>query len=127
MNTTIKRLPIWVFAFEGVMGGAFDLLKSFDGAWMILAAAAAINVVVGLTVLRGRSRLVRAMLKKGRTRQIMFGLVALRIGVHVLLGAAGVEVAGPAAHLALATVMAGVTVGLLWFDQRVTFRALGLA
>ena len=37
---------------------------------------------------------------------------------------------GPAAlasgHLALAFVMTGITVGLLWFDQRVTFRALDI-
>ncbi|MBW8483095.1 hypothetical protein [Actinomadura parmotrematis] len=123
----IRPLPFWFFAFEGLMGAAFDIVKLWDGAWMLLAGLAAVNAVVGLTVLRRRVKLVKAMLRKGRTRKIMLGLIGLRVGVHVVLGAVGAEAGSAAAHLALAVGMTAVTMALLWFDQRVTFRALGLA
>ncbi|MEU9019103.1 hypothetical protein [Actinomadura sp. NPDC048394] len=123
----IKPLPIWFFAFEGVLGAAYDICHAWHSAWMVVAGIAAVNAVLGLTVLRRRIKLVKAMLKDGRTRMIAFGLIALRIGLHVVLGAVGADVTGTAAHLALAGAMAAATVELLWFDQRVTFRALGLA
>ncbi|MBT2384900.1 hypothetical protein J7E86_15120 [Streptomyces sp. ISL-11] len=117
---------MWFFAFEGALGAAFDLCKAWDNAWMVLVALGAVNIVIGLTVLRRRTKLVKAMLKNSRTRKIVFALVALRLGVHVLLGVVGAPVTSTAAHVAVGLVMAAVTVGLLWFDQRVTFRALGL-
>lgn len=123
----IKPLPVWFFGFEGLMGAAFDICKAWQNGWMVLVALGAVNVVIGLTVLRRRLKLVKAMLKNNRTRKIMFALIALRMGVHVLLGAVGAQVSTPAAHLALALMMTATTVTLLWFDQRVTFRALGLA
>ncbi|QKG23041.1 hypothetical protein [Actinomadura verrucosospora] len=123
----IKPLPIWVFAFEGVLGTAYDICHVWHAAWVAIAAIAALNGVLGLTVLRRRMKLVKAMLKNGRTRWIAFGLIALRGGLHLALAAAGADVTAPAAHLALAALMGAMTVALLWFDQRVTFRALGLA
>ncbi|MCP2340450.1 hypothetical protein [Actinomadura rupiterrae] len=125
-DSDIKPLPIWFFAFEGTMGAAYDLLKAWDGAWMVLAALGAVNVLVGLTVLRRRKKLIKAMLKNNRTRKIFFALIGLRLGVHVVLGAIGAEIHSAPAHLALGLTMAAITMGLLWFDQRVTFRALGL-
>ncbi|GAA2160150.1 hypothetical protein [Actinomadura napierensis] len=122
----IKPLPIWFFAFEGVLGAAYDICHVWHFAWVVLVGIAAVNAVVGLTVLRRRVKLVKAMLKNGRTRKIAVGLIALRVGLHVVLGTLGADVTGTAAHLALATGMAAATVTLLWFDQRVTFRALGL-
>lgn len=122
----VKPLPIWFFGFEGLMGAAYDVCHVWHGAWMVLVALGAVNAIVGLTVLRGRIKLVKAMLKNGRTRKIAFGLIGLRIGVHVALGAVGADVHSPAAHLALGSLMTVLTVALLWFDQRVTFRALGL-
>ncbi|MFC4908871.1 hypothetical protein [Actinomadura gamaensis] len=122
----IKPLPIWFFAFEGTMGAAYDLLKAWDGAWMVLAALGAVNIAVGLTVLRRRKKLVKAMLKNNRTRKIFFALIGLRMGVHLVLGAIGAEVHSAPMHLALGLGMAAITMGLLWFDQRITFRVLGL-
>lgn len=122
----VRALPIWFFAFEGVMGAAYDVCHTWHGAWAVLAALGAVNIVLGLTVLRRRMRLVKAMLRNGRTRRIAFGLIGARLGLHLLLGAAGVAATTPLAHLGLAAVMAGATMALLWFDQRVTFRALGL-
>ena len=110
-----------------VLGAAYDICHVWQSAWTVVVAVAAVNAVVGLTVLRRRIKLVKAMLRNGRTRLIAFGLIALRAGVHLVLGAAGADVTGTAAHLVLAAGMAAATVGLLWFDQRVTFRALGLA
>lgn len=52
------------------------------------------------------------------------GLIALRVGVHLALGAAGVHATSPAAHLAFALLMCATTVGLLAFDQKVLLRAL---
>lgn len=123
----LKPLPIWFFGFEGVMSAAYDLCHAWSDAWMIIVGLVVVNVIVGLTILGKRIKLLRAMLKNGRTRKIAFGLVALRVGAHVLLGVVGVEATTTTAHLAFSVLMVGVTVTLLWFDQRVTFRALGLA
>lgn len=69
-----------------------------------------------------KDRVVSAVL----TRKIALGLIALRVGVHLVLAVIGAPVTSAAGHLALAVAMAGATV-MLWFNQRVTFRALGLA
>ncbi|MFF7648347.1 hypothetical protein ACFZCY_00510 [Streptomyces sp. NPDC007983] len=123
----IRPLPVWFFLFEGVLGGAYDLGRAWHGAWMILVAIGVVNIAVGATVLRRRAKLVRAMLKKANTRKIAVGLVGLRLGVHLVLGALGTPVTSVAGHLVLAVLMSATTVTLLWFNQRVTFRALGLA
>ncbi|WP_344033122.1 hypothetical protein [Streptomyces luteireticuli] len=126
LDPELKPLPVWFFAFEGAMGAAFDFYKAWDGAWMVLAALGAVNIAVGLTVLRRRRKLLKAMLKNSRARKILFGLIGLRVALHVVLGAVGATVESAAGHLALGLVMSALTVGLLWFDQRVSFRALGL-
>ncbi|WP_370114187.1 hypothetical protein [Streptacidiphilus sp. MAP12-33] len=123
----IQPLSPWFFAFEGLMGAAYDVAKLHPDAWMVLSGLGLVNMVVGFTVLGKRRKLVRAMLKNGRSRKILFGLIALRVGVHGLLALLGTQVEGTAGHLAMAAVMTATTVGLLWYDQRVTFRALGLA
>ncbi|WP_042385542.1 hypothetical protein [Streptacidiphilus melanogenes] len=123
----IKPLSPWFFAFEGLMGAAFDILKLHPDAWMALVALGLVNMTVGFTVFGRRRKLLRAMLKNGRSRKILVGLIALRVGVHAALGALGTQVEGTAGHLAMAVAMTGATVALLWYDQRVTFRALGLA
>ncbi|GHC57310.1 hypothetical protein [Streptomyces cinnamoneus] len=122
----VKPLPVWFFAFEGSLGAAYDLCQAWDKAWMALAALALVNIVIGFTVLRRRVKLVRAMLKNSRTRTILFALVGLRLAVHLALGAVGAATVSTAAHVAIGLAMATTTVALLWFDQRVTFRALGL-
>jgi hypothetical protein len=122
----VKPLPAWFFAFEGVIGAAYDLCHVWAGAWMVLVALGAANLVIGLTVLGKRRKLVRAMLKNSRTRLIAFALIAARLGAHLLLGLAGAQVTSAAGHLAFAVVMASATVALLWLDQRITFRSLGL-
>ncbi|WP_241968257.1 hypothetical protein [Streptomyces sp. ICBB 8177] len=122
----VKPLPVWFFGFEGVIGAAYDLMHVWKGAWVVLVALAAVNIVVGLTVMGRRRKLVRAMLKNSRTRMIAIGLIAARLGAHLLLGAAGTQVTSAAGHLVFAVAMAGATVTLLWVDQRITFRALGL-
>ncbi len=55
----VKPLPVWFFAFEGVLGAAYDLCHAWSGAWAVVLAFAAVNIVVGLTVLRRRIKLVR--------------------------------------------------------------------
>ncbi|MBI0295972.1 hypothetical protein JBE04_16225 [Streptomyces sp. PRKS01-29] len=123
----IKPLPLWFFGFEGVMGAAYDLAKAWDDAWMALVGIALVNIVVGATVLRRRMRLMRAMLKNSHTRKIAIGMVALRVGIHLVLAALGAPVTSVAGHLAVAVLMGATTVTLMWFNQRVTFRALRLA
>ncbi|WP_236655633.1 hypothetical protein [Streptacidiphilus carbonis] len=123
---SLKPLPVWFFGFEGLMGAAYDVIKTNPDAWMVLAGLGAVNMVVGITVLGKRRKLVRAMLKNSRTRAIAIGLIALRVGAHVVLGLAGAQITSPAGHLAMAFVMTALTVTLLWFDQRVSFKALGL-
>ncbi|MEU8876653.1 hypothetical protein AB0D24_37025 [Streptomyces javensis] len=123
----IKPLPVWFFGFEGVIGAAYDLTKAWDDAWMVLIGIALVNIVVGGTVLRRRKKLMRAMLKNSRTRNIAIGLLALRVGLHLVLAALGAPVTSVAGHLAVAVLMGAATVTLMWFNQRVTFRALRLA
>ncbi|SEL40686.1 hypothetical protein [Streptacidiphilus jiangxiensis] len=123
----IRPLSPWFFAFEGLMGAAYDVTRLHPDAWMVLTGLGLVNMVVGFTVFGRRRKLLRAMLKNGRSRKILVGLIALRVGVHGLLAALGTQVEGTAGHLAMAALMTAATVGLLWYDQRVTFRALGLA
>jgi hypothetical protein len=119
-----RPIPVWFFAFEGLMGGAYDIVKSAPHAWVFVAASVAVNIVLARTVLRGRLKMAKAMLRGKRTRKIAVGLIALRGGVHLALGAAGTQVDSGPAHIALAAVMCAATVALLAFDQRVMLRAL---
>ncbi len=123
----IKPLPLWFFCFEGVIGAAYDLTKAWDDAWMVLIGIALVNIVIGATVLRRRKKLMRAMLKNSHTRNIAIALLALRVGLHLVLAALGAPVTSVAGHLAVAVLMGATTVTLMWFNQRVTFRALRLA
>src|SRR5689334_7337593 len=86
-KTVYQPVPVWFFAFEGLMGAGYDVAKSYPGAWMFLAAALVVNIVLARTVLRGRLKMAKAMLKGKRTRKIALGLIALRMGVHMALGA----------------------------------------
>lgn len=123
-KTVYRPVPVWFFGFEGLMGAGYDVAKSYPGAWMFLAAALVVNIVLARTVLRGRLKMAKAMLKGKRTRKIALGLIALRMGVHMALGAVGVAATSGPAHLAFAVLMCGSTVALLAFDQRVMLRAL---
>lgn len=118
-----RPLPVWFFAFEGLMGAAYDVLKAYPRGWVVLVVCAAVNVVLARTVLRGRLKAAKAMLRSRRTRWIACGLVVLRGGTHLLLIAAGMHVASGPAHLAMAAAMCITTVALLAFDQRVVLRA----
>lgn len=117
-------VPVWFFVFEGLMGASYDVVKSYPGAWMLLVACGVVNLVLARTVLRGRLKMAKAILKGKRTRKLALGLVALRIGVHLALGAAGMQATSEAAHIGLALAMCAATVWLLAFDQRVMLRAL---
>jgi hypothetical protein len=122
--TPYKPIPVWFFTFEGMIGASYDIVKSSHYAWIVLAVAVVTNIALARTVLRGRLKMARAMLKGRRTRKLAVGLIALRIGVHFALGAIGVEVTSPAAHVAFAVLMCAATVSLLAFDQKVMLRAL---
>ena len=119
-----QPVPVWFFAFEGLMGASYDVIKSSHCGWVFLAVGAAVNIVLARTVLRGRLKMAKAMLKGKRTRMLAIGLIALRVGVHVLFGAIGVAATSGVAHVCLAVGMCAATVGLLAFDQRVMLRAL---
>ncbi|WP_327289347.1 hypothetical protein [Streptomyces sp. NBC_01198] len=120
-------IPVWFFAFEGLIGASYDVVKTSPHAWVFLAASAAVNIVLARTVLRGRLKMAKAILKGKRTRKLAVGLIALRAGVHIALGAVGMQATSGPAHLALAAVMCAATVALLAFDQRVMLRALAAA
>ncbi|MYW02900.1 hypothetical protein GT354_32435 [Streptomyces sp. SID3343] len=123
----IRPLPVWFFASEGIAAGAWDFLKADSNSWMVLGALAVVNIVIGVTVFAKRRKLLKAMLKNSHTRAIFLGLVALRLGLHLILGLLGTPVTTVAGHWAMAALMSATTVGLLWFDQRTCFRALGIA
>ncbi|MEU9132279.1 hypothetical protein AB0D08_29920 [Kitasatospora sp. NPDC048540] len=117
-------LPVWFFAFEGVLSAAFDLIKAVPSVWPALVALLVVNIAVSLTMMRKRLKLARALWRGRGTRRIALGLLALRIGSHVVLAAAGVALTGMAAHLAFAVVLAATTVTLLAYSQRTALRAL---
>ena len=117
-------MPVWFFVFEGLFGASYDVVKTSPHAWIVLAVAAATNLVLARTVLRGRLKMARAMLRGRRTRKLAGGLIALRVGVHFALGAIGMEATSGPAHLAFAALMCVTTVTLLAFDQKVMLRAL---
>lgn len=123
----LRPVPVWFFAFEGVMGASYDIVKSAPNAWIFVAASVAVNIVLARTVLRCRLTMAKAMLRSRRTRKIAVGLIALRAGVHLALGAVGMQATSGPAHIALAVAMCAATVGLLAFDQRVMLRALAAA
>lgn len=118
------RLPVWFFGFEGVLAGAFDLLRAFPSAWPALVALAAVNLAVSLTVLRRRLKLAKLLWRGKGTRKVAFALVGLRIGSHLLLGVLGLAVASTLGHVLFAAVMGAVTVALLGYVQRTALTAL---
>lgn len=126
IDPDMKPLPVWFFGFEGVLGAAFDLCKANPDLLPVVIGVAALNMVISFTVIGKRRKLLRAMLKNSRTRFIALGLLALRFGVHLLFGLLGTALAGTTGHYVLAGLMSASTVTMLWFDQRITFRALGL-
>lgn len=117
-------IPVWFFAFEGVMGASYDIIKTHPDAWMLLVVFGVVNLVLARTVLRGRLKMAKAIIKGKRTRKLAVGLIALRVGVHLALGAVGMQATSEAAHIGLAVAMCAATVSLLAFDQRVMLRAL---
>ncbi len=119
-----KPVPVAFFVFEGLIGASYDVVKSYTYGWVVLAVAAVVNIALARTVLRGRLKMARAMLKARRTRKLAAGLIALRVGVHLAFGAVGVHATSPAAHVAFAAGMCAATVCLLAFDQKVMLRAL---
>ncbi|MFJ1707487.1 hypothetical protein [Kitasatospora sp. NPDC088346] len=118
------RLPAWFFGFEGILAGAFDLLRAFPSAWPALIVLVTVNITVSLTVLRRRLKLAGLLWRGKGTRRVALALVGLRIGTHVLLGAAGFALVSALGHVLMALVMAGVTVGLLVYVQRTALTAL---
>ena len=48
---TIKPLPAWFFAFEGLFGGTYDILRTSPAAWIALVVLALVNLTISWTVL----------------------------------------------------------------------------
>lgn len=119
-----QPVPVWFFAFEGLIGASYDIVKSDPHGWIVIVVAVAVNVVLARTVLRGRLKMAKAILRGRKTRKLAVGLIALRVGVHFVLGLVGVEATSPAAHVAFALLMCATTVALLAFDQKIMLRAL---
>ncbi|MGW8783210.1 hypothetical protein ACWGNM_34850 [Streptomyces sp. NPDC055796] len=118
------RLPLWFFGFEGVLAAAFDILKAFPSVWPVLLVLLAVNIVVSLTVMRGRLRLAKALWRGKETRKVALALVALRVGSHFALNALGLAVTSTPGHVLFALVMSATTVGLLAYSQETAVRAL---
>ncbi|MFJ5882783.1 hypothetical protein [Kitasatospora cineracea] len=118
------RLPVWFFGFEGVLAGAFDLLRAAPSAWPALVVLAAVNIGVSLTVLRRRLKLAKLLWRGKGTRNVAFGLIGLRLGSHLVLGLLGTAVDSALGHVLFALVMSTVTVALLAYVQRTALGAL---
>ncbi|MEV5505262.1 hypothetical protein [Streptomyces orinoci] len=122
--TDIKPLPVWFFVFEGALSASFDLFKANPHALVVLAVLGAVNLIASLTVLRSRLRLMKGLLRNKGTRKVAIGLIALRFGVHLIMGAIGCQATSAVAHYAFAAAMTATTVTLLWFSQRTALRAV---
>ncbi|MEU8434476.1 hypothetical protein AB0F18_16440 [Streptomyces sp. NPDC029216] len=118
------RLPVWFFAFEGVLAAAFDILKAFPGAWPVLVVLLVVNIGISLTLMRRRIKLAKALWRGKETRKIALGLIALRIGSHFVLNGLGLAVTTTFGHVLFALFMAATTVGLLAYSQNTAIRAL---
>ncbi|MFG2623058.1 hypothetical protein ACGFXC_36155 [Streptomyces sp. NPDC048507] len=118
------RLPVWFFAFEGVLAAAFDILKAFPGAWPVLLVLLAVNIGISLTLMRRRIKLAKALWHGKDTRKIALGLIVLRVGSHFAFNALGLAVTSTVGHLLFALVMAASTVGLLAYSQSTAIRAI---
>ncbi|GLW54520.1 hypothetical protein [Kitasatospora phosalacinea] len=118
------RLPVWFFGFEGVLAGAFDLLRAAPSAWPALVALAAVNIGVSLTLMRRRLKLAKLLWRGKGTRKVALGLVGLRLGSHLVLGLLGTAVTSAPGHVLFALVMGAVTVALLVHVQRTALGAL---
>ncbi|MFI1971751.1 hypothetical protein [Streptomyces cinnamoneus] len=123
-DPAIKPLPTWFFGFEGMMSAAYDLFKAYPQSLWVLGALGVVNIVASLTVLRSRLQLAKRLWRGKSTRKLAVGLVALRLGSHAVLTAAGLAVTSTTGHLGFAVVMAATTVSLLWFAQRTALRAV---
>ncbi|WP_051732546.1 hypothetical protein [Kitasatospora phosalacinea] len=118
------RLPVWFFGFEGVLAGAFDLLRAAPSAWPALVALAVVNIGVSLTLMRPRLKLAKLLWRGKGTRNVALGLVGLRLGSHLVLGLLGTAVTTALGHVLFALVMSTVTVALLAYVQRTALGAL---
>lgn len=118
------ELPVWFFGFEGVLAGAFDLMRACPWAWPVLVGLVVVNITISLTVMRKRLKLATRLWRGKNTRKVFFGLIGLRLGSHFLLGALGIAVTSALGHVLFALLMAGVTVGVLAYSQRTAIRAL---
>lgn len=118
------RLPVWFFAFEGVLAAAFDLLKAFPAAWPVLLLLLAVNITLTLTMMRKRIKLAKALWRGKETRKVALALIALRIGGHLAMNALGLAVTSTLGHTLFALAMAVATVGLLAYSQETALRAL---
>ncbi|MDH6135238.1 hypothetical protein P3T37_004648 [Kitasatospora sp. MAA4] len=118
------KLPVWFFGFEALFASAYDLLKAYPQVWPALVALVIINITLSLTMMRKRLRLAKALWRGKGTRKVALGLLALRLGSHVALGALGAAVTSTAGHLVFALAMGAVTVVLLAYTQRTALRAL---
>ncbi|MCX5079057.1 hypothetical protein OHA84_02070 [Streptomyces sp. NBC_00513] len=118
------RLPLWFFAFEGVLAAAFDILKAFPAAWPVLVLLLTANITISLTLMRKRIKLAKALWRGKETRRVALALIALRIGGHFALNALGLAVTSTLGHVLFALVMAAATIGLLAYSQAAALRAL---
>ncbi|MFI6149181.1 hypothetical protein [Streptomyces sp. NPDC051109] len=118
------RLPLWFFGFEGVLAAAFDILKAFPSVWPVLLVLLAVNIIVSLTMMRRRIQLAKALWRGKETRKVAFALIALRVGSHFALNAAGLAVTSTLGHVLFAVVMSAMTIGLLAYSQETAIRAL---
>ncbi|MFC9293704.1 hypothetical protein ACFTWH_06570 [Streptomyces sp. NPDC057011] len=118
------RLPVWFFAFEGVLAAAFDILNAFPTAWPVLLVLLAVNITVSLTMMRKRLKLAKALWRGKETRRIAFALIALRVGSHFAMNALGLAVTSTLGHALFALAMGATTIGLLAYSQNTAIRAL---
>lgn len=127
LNPADYRLPVWFFGFEGVLAAAFDILKAFPSAWPVLLVLLAVNIIVSLTMMRGRLKLAKALWRGKETRRVAIALVLLRIGSHFAMNALGMTITSSLGHIFFAVVMAATTIGLLAYSQHTAIRTLTTA
>ncbi|MBO1333596.1 hypothetical protein [Streptomyces sp. VRA16 Mangrove soil] len=119
-----KGLPLWYFPIAGCFAGIFDVSRVDPAMTAVLPALIVLNLVLSLTVLKTRMRLMKALWKNKRTRLLAFGLIALRFVVHAGLGAAGFAAGSAVGGVTVGIVMAVLGTVLAWGDQWLILRTL---
>ncbi|MFD7919841.1 hypothetical protein ACFV3R_11520 [Streptomyces sp. NPDC059740] len=119
-----RGLPLWYFPIMGCLAGVFDLARVHPVLYWAIPVVVGANLVLTLTVLRTRMRLMKALWRNRRTRLLVLGLVGVRFAVRGALGALGFALGTATGGTLVGVLMAVLGTVMAWGDQWLILRTL---